>query len=119
MRILCYYNVYFIFFLLYCLQIQRKERSRASAEKTRKNDELEKLKAQFNRVKPSAKVPKGFNLLYKHAATWMKTTGVSIKIKCEKEVFGVQKIIYVLHENVVSLWEYKMLGQAVIASYMA
>ena len=67
----------------------------------------------------SPKVPKGFNLLYKHAATWMKTTGVSIKIKCEKEVFGVQKIIYVLHENVVSLLEYKMLGQAVIASYMA
>ena len=119
MRILCYYNVYFIFFLLYCLQIQRKERSRASAEKTRKNDELENLKAQFIRVKPSAKVPKGFNLLYKHAATWMNTTGVSIKINCEEEVFGVQKTIYVLHENVVSLLEYQMLGQAVIASYMA
>lgn len=77
------------------------------------------MKAQFIRAKPSAKVPKGFNLLYKHATTWMKTTGVSIQIRCEAEMFGIPKTIYLLDENVLALLEYEMVGQAVIASYMA
>ncbi|XP_074347478.1 uncharacterized protein LOC141686337 [Apium graveolens] len=77
------------------------------------------LKAQFLQAKPGAKVPKGFKLLYKHVITWMKTTGVSIQVRCEPNVFGHEKTIYLLHENVVSLLEFEMLGQAVVASYMA
>lgn len=49
----------------------------------------------------------------------MKTTGVSIQIRCEAEVFGHEKTIYLLYENVLSLLEFEMLGQAVVASYMA
>lgn len=99
--------------------MQKKERPRTSAEKIKKNDGLQDLKAQFFQAKPGAKVPKGFKLLYKHATTWMKTTGVSIQVRCEPNVFGHEKTIYLLHENVVSLLEFEMLGQAVVASYMA
>lgn len=82
-------------------------------------EDLQKLKSQFIGAKPSKKVPKGFNLLYKHATTWMKTAGVSIQIRCDLELFGHEKTIYLLHENILSLLEFEMLGQAVIAAYMA
>ncbi|KAL8103440.1 hypothetical protein AgCh_027861 [Apium graveolens] len=95
--------------------IKKKERKRPG---TKPGLDLNNLKSNFLEAKPSAKVPKGFNLLYKHAVTWMKTTGVSIQIKCEKEVFGHEKVIYLLHENVQAVLEFEMLGQAVIASYM-
>ena len=105
--------------MVYYQQIKKKERSRPSAEKRNQNDGLQNFKAQFIQAKPTAKMPKGFNLLYKHATTWMKTTGVSIQIRCEAEVFGHKKTIYLLYENVLSLLEFEMLGQAVVASYMA
>ncbi|KAL8090932.1 hypothetical protein AgCh_040125 [Apium graveolens] len=95
--------------------IKKKERKRPG---TKPGLDLNNLKSDFLEAKPSAKVPKGFNLLYKHAVTWMKTTGVSIQIKCEKEVFGHEKVIYLLHENVQAVLEFEMLGQAVLASYM-
>lgn len=34
-------------------------------------------------------------------------------------MFGIPKTIYLLDENVLALLEYEMVGQAVIASYMA
>ncbi|KAL8123265.1 hypothetical protein AgCh_011296 [Apium graveolens] len=95
--------------------IKKKERKRPG---TKPGLDLNNLKSDFLEAKPSVKVPKGFNLLYKHAVTWMKTTGVSIQIKCEKEVFGHEKVIYLLHENVQAVLEFEMLGQAVLASYM-
>ena len=70
-------------------------------------------------MKPSLKVPKGFNLLYKHATIWIKNTGLSIKIVCDVDVFGHEKTIYLIDENILSLLEFKMLGQAVFAAYMA
>ncbi|KAL8107429.1 hypothetical protein AgCh_023997 [Apium graveolens] len=95
--------------------IKKKEMKRPG---TKPGLDLNNLKSDFLEAKPSAKVPKGFNLLYKHVVTWMKTTGVSIQIKCEKEVFGHGKVIYLLHENVQAVSEFEMLGQAVLASYM-
>ncbi|KAL8112149.1 hypothetical protein AgCh_019735 [Apium graveolens] len=95
--------------------IKKKERKRPG---TKPGLDLNNLKSDFLEAKPSAKVPKGFNLLYKHDVTWMKTTGVSIQIKCEKEVFGHEKVIYLLHENVQAVLEFEILGQAVLASYM-
>lgn len=91
---------------------------RPSAQKNQ-NDQLQKIKSQFISVKPSPKVPKGFNLLYKHATIWMKNTGVSIKIVCDPDVFGHEKTVYLIDENILSLLEFKMLGQAVLAAYMA
>lgn len=49
----------------------------------------------------------------------MQTAGVSIQVECKSEVFGHEKTIYLLHENVLALLEFDMLGQAVITSYMA
>lgn len=92
---------------------------RPSGENKNKKDELQKMRAQFLQAKPSAKVPKGFNLLYKHVTSWMATTGLSIEIDCKAEVFGHEKIIYLVHESVLALLEFDMLGQAVISAYMA
>ncbi|KAL8125305.1 hypothetical protein AgCh_012841 [Apium graveolens] len=69
--------------------IKKKERKRPG---TKPGLDLNNLKLAFLEAKPSAKVPKGFNLLYKHAVTWMKTTRAVL--------------------------EFEMLGQDVLASYM-
>lgn len=63
-------------------------------------------------------MPQRYRLLYKHATTVMELSGTPIQFPCDIEVFGVQKTIYVLQENVIELLEYGMLGQAVIASFM-
>ncbi|XP_074328253.1 uncharacterized protein LOC141666155 [Apium graveolens] len=94
----------------------KKERKRPS---TKQGLDLNNSKSDFLEAKPSAKVPKGFKLLYKHAVTWMKTTGVSIQIKYEKEMFGHDNVIYLLHENVQAVLEFEMLGKVVLESYMA
>ncbi|KAL8091616.1 hypothetical protein AgCh_034029 [Apium graveolens] len=100
---------------LLSVPIKKKERNRPGKKP---GLDLNNLKSDFLKGKPSAIVPKGFKLLYKHVVTWMKTTGVSIQIKCEKEVFGHEKVIYLLHENVQAVLEFEMLGQAILASYM-
>lgn len=48
----------------------------------------------------------------------MKTVGVSIQIECDADMFGHEKMIYLLHENILALLEFQMLGQVVITSYM-
>lgn len=64
-------------------------------------------------------MPERYRLLYKYASCFMKATGASIQIPCDFDVFGIERTIFLLSENIVSLSEYKMLGQAVISTYMA
>ena len=70
-------------------------------------------------MKLNKNVPKQYKVLYKHAVVFMKATGESIPIPCDSDVFGTEKIIYILHENVKALLEFDMIGQAAISAYMA
>lgn len=81
--------------------------------------ELHKVQSLFKNMEINVNVPQRFRLLYKHATTFMKTIGASIQIPCNIEVFGSDKTIFILHENIISLLEFKMIGQAAISSYMA
>lgn len=87
-------------------------------EKEPKN-ELQRVQALFNRVRINKKVPDRFRLLYKHAITYMEATGTSLQLPCDVEVFGVEKTIYLLHDTITELLEFKMIGQAAISAYMA
>ncbi|KAL6578540.1 hypothetical protein OROMI_008756 [Orobanche minor] len=83
------------------------------------NNELQTVQSVFKNMEINKNVPQRFRLLYKHATTFMKSTGNSIQIPCDAEVFGVEKMILILHENVIDLLEFKVIGQAAISSYMA
>lgn len=63
------------------------------------------------------KVPSRFRLLFKHASI-MKESGMSIDIPCDYPVFGADKRIYALSENIIALCTFGMIGQAAIATYM-
>lgn len=82
-------------------------------------NELQKIHSAFKNMKINKNVPSRFKLLYKHATTFMDATGNSIQIPCDAEVFGADKTIFILHENIIALLEFKMIGQAAIASYMS
>ncbi|XP_074347261.1 uncharacterized protein LOC141686103 [Apium graveolens] len=81
--------------------------------------DLHKVQSLFENMEINKNVPKRFRLLYKYATTFMKSTGNSIQIPCDAEVFGVEKRIFILHENIIALLEFKMIGQAAISAYMA
>ncbi|XP_074336394.1 uncharacterized protein LOC141673543 [Apium graveolens] len=81
--------------------------------------ELQKVQSLFEKIEINKNVPKRFRLLYKYATTFMKSTGNSIQIPCDAEVFGVVKTIFILHENIAHLLEFKMIGQGAICTYMA
>lgn len=70
-------------------------------------------------MEPNENVSTRYKLLYKHAVTTMKETGISIEISCDAQVFGTEKTIFILHENVISLCEFGMVGQAAISAYIA
>ncbi|KAL8125435.1 hypothetical protein AgCh_012939 [Apium graveolens] len=95
----------------------------ATAKSKRKGKDpltdLHKVQSLFENMEINKNVPKRFRLLYKHATTFMKSTGNSIQIPCDAEVFGVEKRIFILHENIIALLEFKMIGQAAISAYMA
>ncbi|KAL8121084.1 hypothetical protein AgCh_018015 [Apium graveolens] len=82
-------------------------------------NELQKVQSLFEKIEINKNVPKRFRLLYKHATAFMKSTGKSIQIPCDTEVFGVMKTIFILHENIAHLLEFKMIGQGAICTYMA
>ena len=63
------------------------------------------------------KVPSRSRLLYKQASV-MKESGMSNEIPCDYPVFGADKRIYVLSENIIALCTFGMIGQAAIATYM-
>lgn len=73
----------------------------------------------FNKIKLNENVPERYKMLYKHASCFMKETGASIQIPCDFDLFGVERTIFLLHENIIALSEFKMVGQAVISTYMA
>lgn len=80
---------------------------------------MKKLQALFNNVKLNENVPERYKLLYKHASCFMKETGASIQIPCDVELFGMERTIFLLHENIIALSEFEMIGQAIISTYMA
>ena len=73
----------------------------------------------FNKVKLNTNVPDRYKMLYKHASCFMKETGASIQISCDFDLFGVERTIFLLHENITALAEFEMIGQAIISTYMA
>lgn len=73
----------------------------------------------FNKVKLNENVPERYRMLYKHARCFMKETGASIQIPCDFDLFGIERIIFLLHENIIALSEFEMIGQAIISAYMA
>lgn len=81
-------------------------------------NELVKVQSLFKKVEINKNVPQRFRLLYKHATTFMKSTGTSIQIPCDAEIFGIEKTIFILHENIVALLEFEMIGQGAISAYM-
>ncbi|KAL8147496.1 hypothetical protein AgCh_004988 [Apium graveolens] len=81
--------------------------------------EVHKIQQEFTHVKVSKKVPRQYKVLYKHATTFIKASGESIPIPCDSDVFGVEKTLYILHENLKALLEFDMIGQAAIFAYMA
>ena len=82
-------------------------------------DDLQRVQSMFATVKPKANVPTRFKLLYKHATTLMKESGASIQIPCDEEVFGFGRTIFLLHENIIDLMDFAMVGQTVISTYIA
>lgn len=68
--------------------------------------------------KPGENVPKGFGLLYKHATGYMTVTRESVQLPCDAQMFGDEKTIFVLQENLLALLQYKIIGQAVLSAYM-
>lgn len=70
-------------------------------------------------VKPNKNVPRQFMLLHMHAVTILKENSESIQIQCDAEVFGKDRTIFLLHENVMALLEFDLIGQAVVSTYMA
>lgn len=50
--------------------------------------------------------------------TLMKNVGDSIQIPCDAVVFGKEQTIFLLHENILALLQFNMIGQAVISAYM-
>ncbi|KAL6582595.1 hypothetical protein OROMI_004673 [Orobanche minor] len=75
-----------------------------------KKNELKELHTKFSEAAPPQNVPNRWRLLHKHAETIMKEAGVSIKIPCDKEVFGVDKRVCLVHEEVLALFKFQMVG---------
>ena len=107
-----------IVFMFPFIVFLQKRKIEVQSSKKPKND-FDMLHDMLANVKLDKNVPHRFNLLYKHAVTYMKIRGDSIQIVCDAEVFGLEKTIYVLHENVIDLLKFGMIGQAVISTYMA
>ncbi|XP_074378032.1 uncharacterized protein LOC141719553 [Apium graveolens] len=80
--------------------------------------EVHRMHNAFNSVKPKDNVPPRFRLLYKFASTVMEESGNSIPVPCDFQIFGIERIIYLLHENILELLEFKMIGQSAISTYM-
>lgn len=80
---------------------------------------MQRLQALFNNLKWNENVPSRFRLLYKHASCFMKESGASIQIPCDFGLFGIGRTIFLLHENIIALLEFEMIGQAIISAYMA
>ncbi|KAL8132351.1 hypothetical protein AgCh_008009 [Apium graveolens] len=95
--------------------IERKD----SRRRKKKKNQLQRPFSMFKEVEVADSVPKGFNLLYKHAITIMKETGDSIVIPCDTEVFGCERVIYILHENLIALLKFEEIGQAAISAHMS
>ncbi|KAL1823702.1 hypothetical protein ACET3Z_010480 [Daucus carota] len=99
--------------------VLKKIKTRKDASKKKDKIEMRNVVAKFKKVEVANSVPNGFNSLYKHATTIMKETGDSIAIPCDVEVFGCDKVIYILHENLIALLKFEEIGQAAITAHMS
>ncbi|KAM5578065.1 hypothetical protein ABKV19_008405, partial [Rosa sericea] len=89
---------------------------RVNKKNKRKMDFVKQL---FDKAELNPFVPKRCKLLYKHAKNIMSQTNESISTVLDDSVFGVQKELFILTENVTDLLEMNKIGQGVIAAYMA
>ncbi|KAL8132165.1 hypothetical protein AgCh_007888 [Apium graveolens] len=80
-------------------------------------DELQRMQTLFNQTEPNENVLKHFRRLYDHT-TLMKDDKSVLPISCNAGVFGGTRTIYLLHENLIALFKFEMIGQAIIATYM-
>lgn len=80
-------------------------------------DELQRMQILFNQTEPNENVLKHFRRLYDHT-TLMKDDKSVLPISCTVEVFGGDRTIYLLHENLIALFKFEMIGQAIISTYM-
>ena len=48
----------------------------------------------------------------------MQVTGDLIQVPYDVEIYGLEETIFVLHENLLALLEYEMIGQAIFSTYM-
>lgn len=103
-----------VLWLIIFVQGEAKELCRPQPKK----DELKALQIKFTEAAPPENVPKRWRLLYKHAMTIMKETGVSVKIPCDRQVFGCDKKICLLQEELLALLQFNMVGQSAISAYM-
>ncbi|XP_074363148.1 uncharacterized protein LOC141703572 [Apium graveolens] len=80
--------------------------------------EVQRMHNAFNSVKPKDNVPPRFRLLNKFASTMMKESGNSISVPCDFQIFGIERTVYLLNENILKLLEFKLIGQSPISTYM-
>lgn len=71
----------------------------------------ESVNLGMKNVKPSQNLPRHFVLLYKHADKILKESADSLQILLNAEVLGTAKTIFLLHENVIPLLEFKWLAR--------
>ncbi|KAL8118050.1 hypothetical protein AgCh_015809, partial [Apium graveolens] len=94
-------------------------KKKRDVSQSKNKGEVHKIQQEFTYIKVSKKVPRQYKVLYKHATIFMKASGELIPIPCDSDVFGVEKTIYILYENLKALLEFDMIGQAAISAYMA
>ena len=100
------------------LQEKKENVQLSKSNKAKEKNELQKLQALFNKVELKKNVSNCYKLLYKHTTTFMKASAASIQIPFDVEIFGNEKTIFILHENLTCLLEFQMIGQAIITTYM-
>ncbi|KAL1826534.1 hypothetical protein ACET3Z_004946 [Daucus carota] len=83
-----------------------------------KKNELKALQIKFTEAAPPENVPKRWRILYKHAMTIMKEIVVSVKIPCDRQVFGCDKKLCLLQEELLALLQFNMVGQSAKSAYM-
>lgn len=78
---------------------------------------MQTLYNQTEPNEPNEIVLKHFRLLYDHT-TSMEFDESVLPILCDVEVFGGVRTIYLLRENLISLFKFDMISQDIISAYM-
>lgn len=81
-------------------------------------DELQRMQTLFYQTERNENVPEHLRLLYDHTTTFMNDNKSVLPIQCNVEVFGGDRTIFLLHENLIALFKFEKIGQAIISTYM-